>query len=135
LGFFDQFFDLFLRSFGFDLQAASFKNGNENMRPVNIGKDDKFYSNAFGTIIFSFYRDFNILGIALGGFFYAFFLVKYYLISAFSWRARSVYLILATAWVTGMMVSPVEQPYFWFSIFVVMFLTRIKVRSNKKFNV
>jgi len=134
LGFFDQFFDLFLRSFGFDIQAASFQNANENMSPLNIGKGDSFYSNAFGTIIFSFYRDFNILGIALGGFFYAYFLVKYYIMSPFSWRARSVYLILATAWVTGMMVSPVEQPYFWFSIFVIMFLTRIKV-SSKKINV
>lgn len=128
LGFFDQFFDLSLRSLGFDLQAASFQNRNENMKPVNIGEGDKFYANAFGTIIFSFYRDFNILGIVLGGFFYGYFLVKYYIMSAFSWRARSIYLILATGWVTGMMVSSVEQPYFWFSIFLVMFLSRIKLK-------
>lgn len=128
LGFLDQFFDLALRFFGADYIAASFQNTNDNMEQVDIGLYQAFYTNAFGTMAFSFYRDFWLFGVVLLPFIYGFYLIGFYLKSSFSWRARAVFLLLAYGWLTGMMVSPVEQSYFWFSIVTIVIFTKLSVR-------
>lgn len=124
LGFLEQFLELFLRLFGFDFSSSSFENRDFNMTPVLIGNG--FEGNAFGTLLFTFYRDFSYVGILLGGILYGFFVCKVYLRSSNSWRSKAVCLLLLHGWFTGMMVSPIEQGYFWFCIVTLLFFSRLR---------
>ncbi len=72
--------------------------------------------NAFGTIIFTLYRDFNFVGILLGGFLYGAVVTYARYRSHMSWWHGALFLMLAPAWMMGMMVSPLEAAYFWFVI-------------------
>jgi hypothetical protein len=95
------------------------------MVPVDIGNG--FEGNAFGTLLFTLYRDLNLLGIFVGGVVYAIYFCKSYLDSVNSWRARALFILLAYGLFTGMMVSPVEQGFFWFAIIFISFISKISV--------
>ncbi len=128
LGFFEQILDLVIRPLGFDWSAASFENRDYNMTTTYIGDD--LQGNAFGTLLFTFYRDFSFLGIILGGLVYGFFVCKYFMMSRECWRSRAILLLLLYSWFTGMMVSPIEQGYFWFSVIFILIFSRFKVGGN-----
>ena len=130
LGFIEQFFDLLLRFFGSEYKAASFENIDFNVAAIDLGESGVRNVNAFGTILFSFYRDFNYFGIIFGGFLYGLFVVYSFLACSESWRFRAVVLVLAPAWMIGMMVSPLEQPYFWFSVLCVFIVPNRVVKNN-----
>ncbi|MFH2023119.1 MAG: O-antigen polymerase [Candidatus Micrarchaeota archaeon] len=127
LGFIDQVVDLISRRIDVDYKAASFENSTYNDIAVDIGFRNVREINAFGTFLFSFYRDFNFIGIAVGGYLYGAFITYTLLNYKKSWICRVLFFLLSTTWMMGMMVSPVEQGYFWFSI---LFLGLLKVISR-----
>ncbi len=116
LGFLDQVFENLLKPFSIGYQAASSENADFLNASIDIGASEPKMVNAFGTIIFTFYRDFNLLGIFFGGFIYGSFITFARYRSNISWRHGALFLLLASAWMMGMMVSPVEAVYFWFVI-------------------
>lgn len=122
LGFLDQTMEAFLKPMHLGYQSASLQSQGFNETAIDIGASESLSFNAFGTILFSFYRDFNIVGILLGGFLYGAAATYARYRSAQSWRAGALFFMLATAWMVGMMVSPLEEVYFWFAIVSVGFL-------------
>jgi oligosaccharide repeat unit polymerase len=116
LGFIDQMLHGVLKRMSVDYSAASFENSAFNDVPIDLGARVSLQFNAFGTILFTLYRDFAFIGIVIGGFIYggAATLARYR--SKYSWHAGAIFLLLASAWMMGMMVSPLEEAYFWFTI-------------------
>lgn len=128
-GFFEQILDLILRPLQLNWSAASFENRDYNMTPLMIGSN--FEGNAFGTLLFTFYRDFSYMGVVLGGLLFGYFTCKAYLKSVINWRFMALLLLLLYSWFTGMMVSPIEQGYFWFSVVFLLVISRFKVGNNE----
>ncbi len=116
LGFLDQVLEVLLKPFSVGYHAASSENADYNDIPLDIGATDSIQFNAFGTIMFSLYRDFNVFGLVMGGFAYGAIATRMRYLSGHSWFAGAVFLMLAAAWMMGMMVSPLEAAYFWFTI-------------------
>jgi oligosaccharide repeat unit polymerase len=116
LGFLEQVLQNVLNPFDTGFQAASFANSEFNNTALDIGASEPMYFNAFGTIIFTLYRDFNVFGILIGGATYG--AVSTYALhrSQSSWRHGALFYMLASAWMMGMMVSPLESAYFWFVV-------------------
>ena len=104
---------------GVSYDAASSANSTYNNEPVDVGRSDTGKINAFGTILFSLYRDFDLVGIWLGGFIYGAAVTQSLYRSTANWIAGALFLCLASSWMMGMMVSPLEQAYFWFAIVVL----------------
>lgn len=128
IGFIEQLFDLLFRAASLDFSAASFENRDHNMKPVQIGNG--FEGNAFGTILFSFYRDFSYSGIIIGSVLYGLALSASFCKSKTSFRARAVFIMLTYGWLTGMMVSPLEQGYFWFSLMCIFGSKLLNVKGK-----
>ncbi len=116
LGFLDQVLEEFLKPLSLGYQSASLETQGFNEDPVDIGATESMTFNAFGTILWSLYRDFDLVGIFLGGFAYGVAATMARYRSARSWQAGALFLMLAAAWMIGMMVSPLEEVYFWFTI-------------------
>ncbi len=116
LGFLDQMLEAAAKVVGVSYQAASFENSDFNNQAVDIGLSEVREFNAFGTFLFSLYRDFHIVGILAGGFIYGAVTTHALYNSGRNWMCGALFLVLATAWMMGMMVSPLEQAYFWFAI-------------------
>jgi oligosaccharide repeat unit polymerase len=116
LGFLDQVLEEFLKPLSLGYQSASLETQGFNETPVDIGAHESMTFNAFGTILFSLYRDFDLPGVFLGGFAYGAAATFARYRSAHSWRAGALFMMLAAAWMIGMMVSPLEEVYFWFTI-------------------
>jgi hypothetical protein len=94
-------------------------------KPVVVGVDGVTKSNAFNTMIFTFFRDFSYFGIFLGGGAYGFFTFRAYFKSITSIYSRVVFVVLSFSWMIGFMISPIERPYFWFClIFSFIFLKK-----------
>jgi oligosaccharide repeat unit polymerase len=119
LGFLDQTLQAASKLVGENYNAASFENSAYNNQGVDVGRSDIGTYNAFGTILFSLYRDFDLVGIWLGGFVYGAAVTQSLYRSAANWIAGALFLCLASSWMIGMMVSPLEQAYFWFAIVVM----------------
>jgi len=119
LGFIDQVLEALLKPTELGYRSASFESQGFNEVPIDIGAEESMSFNAFGTILFSLYRDFKLLGIVIGGFIYGGVVTYSRYRSAYSWRAGIIFFMLATAWMIGMMVSPLEEVYFWFTILFV----------------
>lgn len=121
LGFLDLLVELVARKVGVDYVAASSENSvyNDVAVPIGVGQLQDF--NAFGTLAFSFYRDLGVVGIALGGFLYGGAIAYGLLNLRRNWMAGGMFYLLASAWMMGMMVSPVEQTYFWFCLVFLVF--------------
>jgi oligosaccharide repeat unit polymerase len=115
LGFLDQMLETSLKFIGVVYNAASVENSTYNDQAVNIGLNEIREVNAFGTILFTLYRDFHLIGIMLGGFLYGAVVTHVLYRSAQSWICGALFLFLASSWMMGMMVSPLEQAYFWFA--------------------
>jgi len=119
LGFVDHLLEAALKPLQLGYRAASFETGDALEQGVDIGANESMTFNAFGTILFSLYRDFDLPGIFLGGFVYGAAVTYLRYRSANSWRAGALFLMMASAWMVGMMVSPLEEVYFWFTILTV----------------
>lgn len=128
LGFLDQILETISKSLGFDYKAASSENSTFNSEDVDIGLTELKLFNAFGTLLFGFYRDFHLAGIVIGGFLYGAVVTHARYCSARSWVFASMFLFLASAWMIGMMVNPLEQAYFWFTV-VVLILMKVVNRG------
>ena len=116
LGFLDQMLEAVSKMIGGTYKAASSENATYNNDAIDIGLHEVKEFNAFGTLLFSLYRDFNVIGVLVGGFAYGA-LVTYALQrSTRNWVCGALFMILASSWMMGMMVNPLEQAYFWFAI-------------------
>lgn len=116
LGFLDQMLEAALKQTGADYKAASSENSTHNNDVVDIGAQEFKEFNAFGTLLFGFYRDFHVFGIVLGGFLYGALATHTLYGSARSWMCGALFIFLASSWMMGMMVNPLEQAYFWFAV-------------------
>ncbi|MBC5766917.1 hypothetical protein [Ramlibacter albus] len=116
LGFLELVLENLLKPFSLGFQAASSENAQYLDTPIDIGDSDYMFRNAFGTIVFTLYRDFNLVGIALGGFLYGAAATYARYRSHMSWKHGALFFMLASAWMMGMMVSPLEAAYFWFVV-------------------
>jgi oligosaccharide repeat unit polymerase len=121
LGFLDQALEQFLKGIGSTYRAASLENAEFNERALDLGATSVLEFNAFGTILFGLYRDFNVIGIALGGMVYGIVVTLARYKSAQSWMSGALFLLLAAAWMMGMMVDPIEEAYFW-GVIVVLYV-------------
>lgn len=116
LGFLEQLLEHAAKLFGGGYLAASSENSTFNDTAVSIGAGNAIEFNAFGTLAFTFYRDFGIVGVFIGGFAYGAALAYGLLNRHRNWIAMGIFYLLAPAWMVGMMVSPIEQTYFWFCL-------------------
>jgi len=116
LGFLEMVLEKILKPFSTGFQAASSENAEFTNSAIDIGASELKEFNAFGTIVFTLYRDFNLVGIFLGSFFYGAAATYAHYRSHTSWRHGALFLMLASAWMMGMMVSPLEAAYFWFVV-------------------
>ena len=116
LGFLDQMLEAVSKMVGTAYKAASFENAAYNNDAVDIGVGEVKEFNAFGTLLFSLYRDFHFMGILVGGFAYGALTTHALYRSANHWGSGALFMVLASSWMMGMMVNPLEQAYFWFAI-------------------
>lgn len=116
LGFLDQVLEALSKMIGATYKAASSDNSTYNNDAIDIGVGEIKEFNAFGTLLFSLYRDFHIVGILVGGFVYGAAATNALYRSASNWLWGALFIMLASAWMMGMMVNPLEQAYFWFAI-------------------
>ena len=100
--------------------SAIMENVSYNMTPVPVG--DKS-SNAFGTYLFTYYRDFGFVGIILFSWLYGFVLGTLNRNSIKGYRVSyMLYLYLLSMGVIGIYVSPLDYSYFWLVILMVFFI-------------
>ena len=116
LGFLDQMLEAVSKMVGTAYKAASFENAAYNNDAVDIGVGEVKEFNAFGTLLFSLYRDFHFMGILVGGFAYGALTTHALYRSANHWGSGALFMVLASSWMMGMMVNPLEQAYFWFAV-------------------
>lgn len=121
LGIIDTFFEILTRPFQLDHIAASSENAIHNNETLDIGASEIWEVNAFGTLLFTLYRDFKYLGIAIGGFAFGAAITRLMFFENGKWLHRALLIFLSTTWMIGMMVSPIEQGYFWIVIFALLF--------------
>ncbi|OEE19271.1 hypothetical protein OAY_09425 [Vibrio cyclitrophicus ZF205] len=128
LGYISFYVSLVLKTlFGeeFNFLSASSENVQFNSICVNVGAVNYRCMNAFGSILFSFYRDFGVLGVWLGGILVGFglaFTSKY--IEHFKWGCLHFYLLASL--MLAICVSPFDLPYFWTSFLLIILLCRFK---------
>lgn len=130
LGAIDQYLDLFFRSLGSDYLSASLQNVNDNSHQVDIGAHEEKLVNAFGTMAFTFYRDFWWAGVMILPFIYGYTLISCYSKSHVNWRHRALFFLLCYGWITGNTVSPFDQVYFVFAAIFLFFIGRFKVSKS-----
>jgi oligosaccharide repeat unit polymerase len=123
LGFIEQVLEIISRRIDLGFVAASSDNANYNNDSIDLGATEVIPGNAFGTFLFGFYRDFNLVGIALGGLLYGGFTTYLLARSKQRWHCAAVFYVLASAWMVGMLVNPIEQAHFWFSIILIGILS------------
>ncbi len=120
LGYIWHFLSVLMRQLGWTGMSAVAENNAYTSENLSLGLNSAMQVNAFGTILFTLYRDWSYSGIVLGGFVYGYFTNRSLLVSKDSISARMTFGLLASSWMTGMMVSPIERPYFWFSIIAIL---------------
>lgn len=116
LGFLDQMIEAASKLIGLNYKASSFENATFNDQAVDIGLREVKEFNAFGTLLFSLYRDFHLVGVLAGGFAFGAITTHALYRSRGSWAYGALFLFLASSWMMGMMVNPLEQAYFWFAV-------------------
>jgi hypothetical protein len=122
LGFLELVLENFLKPFSVEFQAASSANSEFTNTAIDIGANDTMNFNAFGTLVFTFYRDLNVVGIFVGGALYGAAVTNARYRSHVSWWHGALFFMLASAWMMGMMVSPLEAAYFWFVVVALCLL-------------
>lgn len=135
LGFLELVLENFLKAFSVEFQAASSANADFTNTAIDIGANDTMDFNAFGTLVFTFYRDLHVVGIFVGGALYGAVVTNARYRSDTSWRHGALFFMLASAWMMGMMVSPIESAYFWFvvvTLSLLQLLNRIRWRTAQQ---
>jgi hypothetical protein len=107
---------------GLDYSSAVLANNTELSARIDIGLTQPYTVNAFGTLLFTFYRDAGLAGCLFFPFIYGFVTGVSYVRSGYSDISRAIFTVLGASWVIGLMVSPVERPYFWVSLLGLVFL-------------
>jgi oligosaccharide repeat unit polymerase len=123
LGFLEQALEIISRRIDLGFVAASSENATFNNESVDIGAVESIEGNAFGTFLFGFYRDFNLAGVAAGGLLYGGLATYLLQRGRQSWPCAAAFYVLGTSWMVGMMVNPIEQAHFWFSILFIGILS------------
>ncbi|MCO4095144.1 MAG: oligosaccharide repeat unit polymerase [Acidovorax sp.] len=123
LGFLEQLLEIISRRIDLGFVAASSENATFNNEDIDIGAFEVIPGNAFGTFLFGFYRDFHVAGIVAGGLLYGGLATHLLAKGRQSWPCTSAFYVLATSWMVGMMVNPIEQAHFWFSILLIGMLS------------
>lgn len=134
LGLLDRVLQVTVNFLGGNYEAASLENVAYNSANIDIGLIDTKYTNAFGTFLFGFYRDFDFLGILIGGLAYGAFTTLALHRSGRDWLYGALFLLLASSWMAGMMVNPIEQPYFWFAVIAVSFFSALDRSKRRRIN-
>ncbi|NJN00305.1 MAG: oligosaccharide repeat unit polymerase, partial [Aquincola sp.] len=125
LGFLEQMAEALARALDLRYRAASSENATFTNEALEIGRTEWLEFNAFGTFLFTFVRDFSLLGVLLGGFIYGAAATYALRGGRDNWACGSLFFLLSAAWMMGMMVSPLEQAYFWFCIAAIGVLTLV----------
>ena len=125
LGSLEQYLEVFSRRLDLGFVAASSENATYNSESIDLGADETIIGNAFGTFLFGLYRDFNVVGIAIGAVLYGAMSTHLLRRSSRSWACTSALYVLASAWMVGMMVNPIEQVHFWFAIVFLWVLSKV----------
>ncbi|MDG5899117.1 oligosaccharide repeat unit polymerase [Shewanella xiamenensis] len=107
---------------------ASFENISYNSQCVYLGH--KCY-NAFGSIIFSFFRDFGYVGVMMGAAFIGFLISYLNIKKRTSLFMKGIFLYVSSSFVNGIMVSPFDLPYFW-NVMVLLFLFNVRLFPVKR---
>lgn len=89
---------------------------------VDVGGFESKFVNAFGTILFSFYRDFGVLGVILSPL--IFLLMVLYTFFKNNLFSISCYYLLLFNGVSSLSVSPLDQPHFIFSLIFIFIITK-----------
>ena len=132
LGYFAVLPFIFFKAIGFSdfiYMPTVMENITHNNICVSLG-GYKCY-NAFGSVAFSLYRDFGVLGIFLGGALYGSTVCYFNIMRRKSYIVEMCYFYLLAMGVIGIMVSPFDLPYFWF-VFILLFLYSLKIKSFTK---
>jgi hypothetical protein len=132
LGYFSVLPFIFFKSLGlseFIYIPTALENVTHNNSCVFLG-GYKCY-NAFGSVAFSLYRDFGVLGIVSGGFLYGFTVSYFNFIRRKSYIIEMCYFYLLAMGVIGIMVSPFDLPYFWF-VFILIFVYSFRIKRFVK---
>lgn len=137
LGVLDQFVATAVKTLSGDVTyiSANAENVAQNAQPVDIGLHEAIAGNAFATINFTFYRDFGVSGIILGGLIYGFVLRCLTSRATTNVFLRPINVILCAGWAMSLMVSPLERPFFWITILILLimavFCTPFRLGTNK----
>lgn len=107
---------------------ASFENVSYNSQCVYLGH--KCY-NAFGSIMFSFFRDFGYVGVIIGAAFIGFLICYLNIKKNNSLFMVGVFLYVSSSFINGIMVSPFDLPYFW-NVIVLLFLFNVRLFPGKR---
>jgi hypothetical protein len=129
LGVIEQLLESVFRFVKIKHYSASSENADYLNELVEIGQEETFQANAFGTFLFGFYRDFNLLGIVLGGIIYGAVTFRCSSLGHKNWGAMATFYVLGSSWMMGMMVNPIEQPHFWLAIagiYLMSIMIRVK---------
>jgi len=119
LGFLEQAVEIISRRLDLGFVAASSINADFNNETVDLGRIDVIEGNAFGTFLFGLYRDFHFVGIVAGGLIYGALVTLLLQRSWRHWGAGAAFYVLASSWMVGMMVNPIEQVHFWFALTLI----------------
>jgi oligosaccharide repeat unit polymerase len=119
LGFLEQAVEIVSRRLDLGFVAASSTNANFNNETVDLGRVELIEGNAFGTFLFGLYRDFHFVGIVAGGLLYGALVTLMLQRSRRHWGAGAAFYVLASSWMVGMMVNPIEQVHFWFALTLI----------------
>lgn len=119
LGFLEQAVEIVSRRLDLGFVAASSTNADFNNDAVDLGRAELIEGNAFGTFLFGFYRDFHFVGIIAGGLIYGALVTVMLHRSRHRWGSGAVFYVLASSWMVGMMVNPIEQVHFWFALTLI----------------
>jgi oligosaccharide repeat unit polymerase len=119
LGFLEQAVEIVSRRLDLGFVAASSTNADFNNEAVDLGRTELIEGNAFGTFLFGLYRDFHFFGIVAGGLVYGALVTLLLQRSRRQWGAGAAFYVLASSWMVGMMVNPIEQVHFWFSLTLI----------------
>lgn len=119
LGFLEQAVEIVSRRLDLGFVAASSTNADFNNETVDLGRIEVIEGNAFGTFLFGLYRDFHFVGIVAGGLLYGALATLLLQRSWRHWGAGAAFYVLASSWMVGMMVNPIEQVHFWFALTLI----------------
>lgn len=124
LGAIEQYLEVVSRRLDLGFVASSSENATHVNESLDLGADETIVGNAFGTFLFGLYRDFNIVGVAIGALLYGALSTHALRRSGSSWACTAALYVLASAWMVGMMVNPIEQVHFWFAIVFLWVLSK-----------